>query len=447
MVAVATSTTISRRKHERAGARRNRILSLLDIGVLLAALLVFALFLVLLIRIVFPVGSRLGDMGPGGESHAPAGAERGELSIAGDAFDGIGNFIALLADVRREVKIRPADSIAWSDASAGVSVGNRDAVQTFADSRARVDFSSDNELRIGQNSLVIFRSGSADPFLQRRDPAVVVLEGELTGEINADYGSFAVELPVGLVVMKSDGTEGDTVDFKLTINPDKSSTVAIYSGQADVSIAGVKYRVSANEGLTIREDGATSGVRALPALPTVRLPRARALAKFRDTRPRVVFQWGEVPGAQNYRLELAKDASFEEILVDEYLTDAAFTHGNLAEGKYFWRVSARSGWVQGPASRPRSLRIVRDTTPPELVVEPIEQVVAGGYQLRGRTSPDATVYIRGEVVETSASGEFEYLFEAKPGASPIVVEAIDALGNVTYESQILYFRNNTRRSD
>ena len=426
---------------------RTRYLGLIDIGVLLTAVGVFLCFLILLIRFVFPQGARLGDISPGGDSALLGAGERGGFGIAGDAMDKFGDFIAHLADVRREVKIRSADSIAWTDATEGVSVRNRDAVQTFANSRARVDFTTDNELRIAQNSLVIFRSGAADPFLQRRDPAVVVMEGELTGAVNAEYGSFGVELPVGVVVLKGDGDTGDAVDFKLSINPDKSSTIAIYAGEADVNIAGKHYRVTANQGLTIAEDGRTAGVRALPALARIRLPGANAVAKFRDIPPRVEFRWGNVDGAQNYRLELAKDARFEEILVDEYLRDAAFTHGNLAAGTYYWRVSARSGWAQGPATAPRRLRVVADTEPPLLELNPIEQVVAGAYQLRGRTSRDATIYVRGERVPTAADGSFEYVFEASPGSNPIVVEAIDAVGNVAYNSQIFHVRTDHRRSD
>ena len=101
----------------------------------------------------------------------------------------------MVGDVRRDVKIRSADSIAWINASEGNTVGNRDAVQTFNNSRARVDFETDNELRIGQNSLVVFRSGAADPFLERHDPAVVVMSGELSGTVNATTVRSAYAFP------------------------------------------------------------------------------------------------------------------------------------------------------------------------------------------------------------------------------------------------------------
>lgn len=425
----------------------SRRLSLLDVGVLLVLLLIFALFLMGLNRIVFPQGARLADLGPVATDISSASNERGQVDVDGGTTGGFARFIARLADVRREVKVRSAESIAWTDAAVGIAVHNRDALQTFANSRARVEFTTDNELRIGQNSLVIFRSGAADVFLGRRDPAVVVLEGELNGRVNADYGSFVAELPAGLVRLSADGDSADPADFKLSVNPDNSSTIAIYSGQADISINGQRYHITANKALTISEDGRTSGIRDLPSAPIIRGPDAGSIAWFREMPPRVNFRWQGVDDVPRYRLEIAADERFEEILVDEYFDNTSFTHGNLPAGDYFWRVSARSGWLQGPASQARRLRIAQDIEAPPLEVEPIREAVAGGYELRGKTSRDARVYVRGQVVETSLNGSFQYLFDADPGAQLIVVEAIDQVGNVAYTTQIFHANTAFRRSD
>ena len=423
-----------------------RYLGLMDVGVLLLSLLVFFVFLLLLNRILFPEGARLGDLASLSGSGPQTLDQRGEISLAGDAIDGFSVFIAKLGEVSREVKIRPADSFAWTNAKQGAAVNNRDAVQTFANARARVDFTTDNKLRIGQNSLVIFSSSVADPFLQRRDPAVLVMEGQLDGSVNAEYGAFAVALPAGLAVLSADES-GTNADFKLSVNPDGSSTFALYAGQAAVDVAGKSYQLGANNALTVAEDGRTTGVKRLPGLPNVRAPRRDAVARFRDMPPRVKFEWGSVAGAQNYRLELATDRNFEEILVDETLNDTTFTHGNLAAGEYFWRVSARNGWIQGPGTSPGRVRVIRDAEPPQLELEPIQQTVAGSYELRGKTSPDAKVFVRGEPVKISSAGTFSHQFSAKPGAQAIVVEAIDTVGNVVSNSQIFYASNNLSGSD
>ncbi len=449
MAAVIEPTTepVVATVRDREIASWRRYLKVLDVGVLLASLLVFLVFLGLLIRFVFPEGQRLGDIAINRDAMPLEALETGQVDVSGGAVGGFSKFSAFLGDVRREVKIRPADSIAWRDASQGTTVHSRDAVQTFSRSRARVDFTTNNELRIGQNSLVVFRSGSADPFLQTREPAVVVMSGELTGRVNADYGALGVQFPAGQVALQAGSKLDEAVDFRLGVNPDGSSTLAVYSGQADVTVGGQRYRVSSNQGVTITEDGRTTGARALPSLPEIRAPFDNATAKYLATPPRVTFRWNRVPNAQNYRFEIARDAGFEEILVDEHLDELAFTHGNLSSGNYFWRVSARDGWVQGPASTPRRLRVVRDAAPPPLELRPIQQAAAGRYILRGETTPDATIYVRGETVQTSPDGSFEFVFSPEPGTQTIVVESIDEVGNTAYSSQILHVPGTSGRSE
>ena len=232
-----------------------RWLGWLDVSVLLLTLLIFVLFLMLLTNLVFPEGARLGDIVA--RDNASESIRRGQNSVGfdGDGFGDFGEFVAQLSEVQREVKVRGADSVAWSNAQIGRTVKNDDALQTFANSRARVDFTTDNKLQIGQNSLVIFRSNSADPFLKKRDPAVVVVQGELGGSVNDDFGAFAVELPSGVAVLSADKESGVPADFKLSVNPDKSSTIAMYAGTAAIDINGERYELGANQALSVSADG------------------------------------------------------------------------------------------------------------------------------------------------------------------------------------------------
>lgn len=427
-----------------SGMQRRRFLKMFDIGVLLVALLIFFIFLQVLLRVVFPHGARLVDMTAIEEPAGSTAAGSGSIEIA-DAGD-FNIFKAFLGDIRRDVKIRPANSVAWTSARKGNEVRDRDAVQTFSNSRARVDFTTDNRLRIGQNSLVVFRNGAKDPFLAKREAAAVVMEGELSGEINADYGAFAIEFPVGLVELTADAWSADPVNFRVGVNPDRSSTIAVYSGQADINIAGEHFQVAANEGITFTADGRTAGVTALPLQPAVREPQNNSAARFLSMPPRVAFAWADVAGANLYRLEIASDAEFQDIVVDDALEQNAFVHGNLLAGDYYWRVSARNGWVQGPFSAPRRLRVVQDNEPPPLELQPIERLADDRFLLRGSTARNARVFAFGEPVSTTPDGRFEYQFEPAPGTQTIVVESVDDIGNTTYKSQLLHVPGTAGRS-
>ena len=85
----------------RFGILQRRYLGLLDVGVLLLSLLVFFVFLLMLNRILFPEGARLGDLAPLSGSESLTIDRRGEISLAGDAINGFGAFIAKLGEVSR----------------------------------------------------------------------------------------------------------------------------------------------------------------------------------------------------------------------------------------------------------------------------------------------------------------------------------------------------------
>ena len=57
------------------------------------------------------------------------------------------------------------------------------------------------------------------------------------------------------------------------------------------------------------------------------------------------------------------------IALDEKGPEPAFSHGNLAGGEYFCRVSALVGSVEGKYADSRSVRLVQDLVAPELKVE------------------------------------------------------------------------------
>ena len=176
-------------------------------------------------------------------------------------------------------------------------------------------------------------------------------------------------------------------------------------------------------------------------------PYDNTVLKYLETPPRVSFRWNEVSGAQKYRLEIAMDRQFEEILVDEYLGELSFVHGNLSSGDYFWRVSARDGWVQGPSTMARRVSVVRDAVPPKLELQPVQELFAGRYVLRGRPCPAPRYSCLGQIVDASPDGYFEYLFNPEPGTHSIVVESIDAVGNVAYSSQVFHVPGSTGRSE
>ena len=157
--------------------------------------------------------------------------------------------------------------------------------------------------------------------------------------------------------------------------------------------------------------------------------------------PHVRFNWSAPDDARGYRLVIARDAEFDSIVYEEELAGTEFSHGNLDQGSYYWRVSAVNGDVESLPSAASSLRIEHDEFPPDLQVALPDKIVdTDELLIRGTTEPDAEVVIGTEQIAVRSDGTFEYRLELRRGPNLIVIEAVDPAGNVTYRSQYVNAR-------
>jgi len=78
-------------------------------------------------------------------------------------------------------------------------------------------------------------------------------------------------------------------------------------------------------------------LKARPVPPFSSLPKTKVRG---DT---VDFSWIEAPDAQSYHLQVARDAAFHDLLIDEKkVSDLHFSSGAMVPGKYFWRTASVS---------------------------------------------------------------------------------------------------------
>jgi hypothetical protein len=157
--------------------------------------------------------------------------------------------------------------------------------------------------------------------------------------------------------------------------------------------------------------------------------------------PKIKFAWDGQPGAKGYHFVLARDATFSDIVTDKRFSKTRFTHGGLANGTYFWRVSALQDNAEGSFSKARRFRVVQDQEPPLLQVQfPPETIETSEYTLYGKTEPGANVYVGGNRVTISNTGEFQYHLRLRRGVNVIPVAAVDEANNVSSCSQIVRYK-------
>ena len=402
------------------------------VGAVLMALFCFLGFL-LVLKLLFPSGTPLSVLLKGA---GPRQSPRARNYLP--EGESVEPFAASLTRFNNSVKAKGSGDIAWSDARQNMQLYNRDAVQTAKDSSAVISFDPSNSLEMASNSLVIVKSLTKDKARNERKSVLLVIDGALRGTLTGS-GKDAVQvemaLPAGFARVNARKGADGSADFTVRVNPDKSSTVTVYRGVAELTARGKTVRVGANLSSTVSLTGQPSNPRGLLAAPEPTLPAAAASIGYRDLPPKIRFSWQGPAEASGYRLLLAGDPGFQKPIIDEKLGQAGYSHGNLRQGEYFWKVTTLDGWVEGRSSAVRRFRVVQDREPPELRVQFPPPVLQGReFLLRGSTEPGAELFINHLPEPTGARGEFARQLLFQHGVNLITVEAVDAAGNISYKT-------------
>ena len=422
--------------NEAEGDRQQaRFLWLSEAAMVAMCVLVFFGFLTVLIRAFFPEGTSL-LVDPDGSGLADTSWSGDvELGINADGGDVEQLFAGEILKIQRRVQHRGANSLAWNDANIGDKVVRNDAVQTFARSTAVMEVNNDSQLTLGENSLIVFDQREADPFLADSNSVLVMIEGELSGNLSGATRSrfrFGVNLPNSDVTLQP-RKPGDDVKFVITVNDDQSTTVNVHEGTAQVvGTDGTLKTIGERQSVTIDSSGSNLRVSELSRAPKPTGPSNNSAVTYRNVPQEVRFTWNAVNNADRYRIMIARDPEFSDRVVDDDVVGTTFTHGALGSGTYYWTVRSRVGWSQSEQSAVRQLQVTQDLDPPTLELDPPPDTIrAGAWRLHGRTDADATVFVD-EIPVEHDNGRIDHPIELKPGANVIVVKAIDGVGNLSY---------------
>lgn len=400
-------------------------------GAILLAIICFMVCLFLL-KLLFPSGTSLSELMKGVEPRE--GREIREYRQGGAPEP----FAANLSRYYNTVRAKRSGDIAWSDARPGMPLYNSDAVQTAKQSSAVISFDPANSLEMSSNSLVIVKSLTRDKAKRERKSVLLVVDGELRGRLSGsarDTVQVEMALPAGVARVTSQKSGDGKADFMVRVNPDKSSTITVHHGFAEVTAQGKTVRFGANLSTTVSLNTPPTTPRGLLAAPAPVSPAVDAGFFYRDLPPRIMFSWQGAPGSKSFRLQLARDREFKKTVVDEKLGEAGFSHGSLGPGEYFWKVSALDGWSEGKTSPVRRFSLVQDREPPPLQVEfPPPRLAERKYLLKGTTEAGAEVFINNKQVSTGTGGEFALELDLRRGINVIAVESIDVAGNITYKT-------------
>ncbi|HJV35242.1 hypothetical protein [Geomonas sp.] len=413
-----------------AGSRRWRVAALETCGSLLLVLILFSLFMVSL-HAMFPEGTPLKELVGEEEKLGPARYAGGRQAEA------------TLSSLKRDVRFRRGNSVAWGGASKGMSLFSQDAVQTLDHSGATISFGPSDHLQLGSNSLIVVTRLNAEDEAGPRSYRVQV-DGEVRGNLSAGR-KLGLELrAAGHLARISSGA----ARFHVAPMGKDSAGFAVYQGEAQLEGKGRMIRVPANYGVLLRKGVVVDGPAPLPAAPTV--GEGRALYRYRLLPPVVRFRWAGPDG--DFHFQLARDPHFAKCLIDEKLSSRGtppggerggltheFATGKLSQGNYYWRVSRIEEGREGAFSKAGECELVQVLAAPKLSVNfPSGQQAVGLFVLSGTAPAGSKVFVEGVEVEIDGDGGFSQTLSLKPGVNLIRVEAVDGAGNVSYASRIVY---------
>lgn len=377
------------------------------------------LLVMFLLNTLFPLGTPLKEW---------MGRPDTRLHGRGAADPGID---AVLSELVREVRFRRGNSVAWGGAEEGMPLFNHDAVQTLDRAGARISFGDKNRLELGSNSMVLVERVKKQESAGTRRYRVRV-QGDIQGSL-VSSPKLKLELETaGHVALIGERA----VEFRVVTEGVDSSSISIFSGEAELLGPGKTLVITANQGVSLKKGSPAAGPYPLPLPPELEGCRNGAFS-YRILPPRLRFTWKGPAG--EYRFQLSRWSHFADKVFDVKVNSTLFTTTELQKGSYYWRVSRIEEGRQGRFSAVGRLEIMQRLNPPPLyVLFPEGESPVGAFLLKGSTEPGSRVFLDGQEIPTGYSGEFEREVTLLPGVNLIRLEALDQAGNASYRSRVVY---------
>jgi hypothetical protein len=401
-----------------------------ELGLGVIALVLFSVFLLGLLRWYFPAGTAIeaADVLDAAHEFAGQGVTIGFTSTrpAGTTLR-----IGTLAELKNSVQSRSAQNVAWRGTSRGAVFHVQDALQTGPRSYALVRIDGGTTMKLAERSLIVF-GGELAGISDEARLVALVMRGEMSGAVSAGSVPAAVRVNGGTLSVKPAAEAA--AEYTVQINADESTTINILHGRGEYLGAGGVTVMAPRQSLTVDARGNKISLVDMPKAPALSLPAAGVRIDGRGGISAVDFAWQAVPGVEGYRFVIARDRKLYDRLADERVAETRFRHGRLPVGEYYWSVQGRTGWTVGMPSEVRRISLVNDVSPPTLVLDDVPRVVDGrSVTIAGRTDPEAQVFVAGQPAINSG-GTFEHVTQLAAGANVVVVESVDAVGNVAYAS-------------
>ncbi|TGK13972.1 transcriptional regulator [Leptospira fletcheri] len=321
--------------------------------------------------------------------YANAGQKRGNNKIVGELKS-------------KELKIlRKLDSeVVWEELDQNDPVRYRDTIRTEEGSQAILLFKDGNnstEIRMDERSMILIEDVDKISFV--------------AGSLSATNSGGGSNLQI---------SSGDTKislgnsNVSLSKNEDQALNLEVKNGEAKVVSSNGENILKGNQAAELKGNKVEVRNLTLEQLS----PSDGKNLPLKGESLSVLFTWKQEKGVKNYRLELAKDASFRSGL-RKYSSNLPEVTASLPAGLYFWRVSGVNPSTEKEESSPvRSVRILPWVSP-KLISPSSKEVFSYTSDIPGIrfqwTVSDPTSKFTLEVAEDPRFQQIAFKSESKSG--------------------------------
>lgn len=243
----------------------------------------------------------------------------------------------------------------WSPASPGMPLHSSANVSTLEKGRADLEFVDRTHVFLAANTLVVIYGTAARTQVSRLPPVRVELQ---SGEVKAGLAALrgdAVE-----VAVKGGGRVSAASRDAVVERKGERTTVSVFDGKASLASGGKTVDVPTNHGARYVGTAPPSAPRPLPPAPTFEGATSSGLVVAGSEGGVVTAAWTAVTDATAYRVELARDAGFRDLVVREEIPASvrSFRADKMPPGEYHLHVRAIDKEEYLGVAAARDLRIV-----------------------------------------------------------------------------------------
>ncbi|WP_437534071.1 FecR domain-containing protein [Sorangium sp. So ce726] len=241
---------------------------------------------------------------------------------------------AKLRSMHPDVRARPAGG-AWSPAAQGMPLLTNSSVNTLDEGRADIEFVDRTRVLLAPNTLVVIYGTASRARVSKTPPAAVELaDGEVKAALAALRGQ-SVE-----VAASGGGRVSASSRDTVVQRRGERTTVAVFDGKAGVTSGGLSVVVPKDHGTRFVGKAPPARPRPLPAPPEWTTADAAQIALAPEGLGVLAASWKPAPAAAGYRVEIARDAEFNDLIAREEVKPdvLSFRAEKMPAGAYFLRV-------------------------------------------------------------------------------------------------------------